>query len=491
MDEVCGLFPKEFEGICTYLVDTYGDKVIELFDNDYNPDEICHAIEFCTDPKCHLWPQSPKIRPPPDPRFRSLRIAREQKRIAQERKREYPWDWIIDLLKPIIEKSEPVLDFDGDLFSIEPPLRGTSWRGKDCNDFDYEMYPGRKTTRYSPEVDHDCNGIYAVNGTDYEKLFCEGSSRFGVAIIGDSAGAHFHIPPQYMNASSIDEHTFDDLLFVLSNEFDLPQESASTGHENVPGSVFVHSTYLQLRDRNRCNHRDYQNICRNGLRSSSSVDMAKTLSRKQFTDHPVVLTFELVGNDVCSGHEDFHFTSVAEFRQNILEVLGNFSTTLPMGSHVIFMGLAHGGVLWDLLHDRKHPIGATYAEVYDLMNCLQISPCWGWMNSNETIRNITNDWAQKLSGVYDDIISTHKYPNFDMLYYPFPLEEMFKIWISQGGQTWQLIEPVDGFHPSQQANAITAEWMFKDILSKHPDYFGPINPHNSDIDKIFGDQGGY
>jgi len=174
-----------------------------------------------------------------------------------------------------------------------------------------------------------------------------------------------------------------------------------------------------------------------------------------------------------------------------LEVLGNFSQTLPMGSHVLFMGLAQGGILWDLLHARTHPIGAPYSAVYDFMNCLQISPCWGWMNSNATIRNITNTWAVKLSGVYNEIISTHKYPNFDMVYYPFPLEQMIKIWISRGGEAWQLVEPVDGFHPSQRANALMAEWMFKDLIANHPQFVGSINPYNAEIDKIFGDQGGY
>jgi len=279
---------------------------------------------------------------------------------------------------------------------------------------------------------------------------------------------------------------------VLSNEFDVPDESATTGHQNTSGNVFVDSMYLKMRERNRCIHRDYQNICRNGLRSGSSVDLSKTLSRNKTTDYPLFLVFELIGNDVCSGHEDYtHFTDPAEFRQNILEVLGNFSQTLPMGSHVLFMGLAHGGILWNALYNRTHPIGATYAEVYDFMNCLQISPCWGWMNSNETIRNITNAWAAKLSDVYDEIISTHKYPNFDMIYYPFPLEEIWKIWQAEGGEFWQLIEPIDGFHPSQQANALVSEYLFNDLQTNHPEFLGSVNPHNSDIDRIFGDQGGY
>jgi len=485
LDDICTIFPSEFTEICKYFVNTYGDQVIKLFDEEYNPDEICYAIAFCTDSKCHLWPPSGRSRPIPHPYFQNLRNQRK-------RNSETPWDWLINLLKPIIDHSEPVLDFDGDLFSVEPTLRGSSWRGRDCNDIDSTIYAGRKENQHFPEIDHNCNGIYAINGLDYDDLYCKNSGQLGVAIIGDSAGAHFHIPPEYMTASEINEQTFSNLLFVLSNEFDVPQESSTTGHENTTGNVFVDSMYLRMRERNRCNHRDYQNICRNGLRSGSSVDLAKTLSRNKTTDHPVLLTFELIGNDVCTGHQDFnHFTSPEEFRNNILEVLGNFSETLPMGSHVIFMGLAHGGVLWDALHDRKHPIGAPYSAVYDLLNCLQISPCWGWMNSNGTVRNITNDWALKLSGIYDEIISTRKYPNFDMIYYPFPLEEIYKMWQAQGGELWQLIEPIDGFHPNQQSNALIVEWMFNDILKNHPEFLGDINPYNSEIDKLFGAQNGY
>jgi len=295
-----------------------------------------------------------------------------------------------------------------------------------------------------------------------------------------------------MTASTIDENTFDDLLFVLTNEFDVPYESAMTGHQDTPGQPIVNSMYLRLRERNRCNHRDYQNICRNGLRSASSVDMAKTLSRSKISDEPVILMIELIGNDVCSGHQDFeHFTSTAQFQDSMLEVLGNLSQTLPMGSHVIFLGLAHGGILWDKLHNLTHPLGAPYSDIYNLLNCLQISPCWGWMNSNQTIRNITNDWAYKLSGVYEQIISTHSYPNFDMLYYPFPMEEIWIMWESKGGLFRDLIEPIDGFHPSQQSNALMAEYIHNDLVKNHPEFLGPINPHNDDIDKIFGDLGGY
>ena len=89
---------------------------------------------------------------------------------------------------------------------------------------------------------------------------------------------------------------------------------------------------------------------------------------------------------------------------------------LPTGSHVILMGLADGRVLYESLHARIHPVGqlrgdVTYADVYSphfahicsgtrprllrdsctstpglcrysWLNCLSISPCRGWMNTN-------------------------------------------------------------------------------------------------------------
>ena len=48
-------------------------------------------------------------------------------------------------------------------------------------------------------------------------------------------------------------------------------------------------------------------------------------------------------------------------------------------------GLADGRILYNTLHNKEHPIGnITYSTLYDFLNCLEISPCWGWCNSNET-----------------------------------------------------------------------------------------------------------
>lgn len=69
--------------------------------------------------------------------------------------------------------------------------------------------------------------------------------------------------------------------------------------------------------------------------------------------------------------------------------------------------------------------------------------------------------------------------------------EVIKIWTAQGGQVYELIEPVDGFHPSQIGNALVADYMWKQIEANYPHIMPPINPNNDQIDKLFGDQGTY
>jgi len=483
LDEVCDwLLPPNFASICDFYVNTYGADVIKLFDQGHNPDEVCHGIAFCTLPQCRLW--GPTGRDMPQPK--DTQNKRAQVQID-------PWAWILELLAPIIQKAEPVLDFDSDLFSPEPTLRGSNWRGRDCNDFDAAVYPGRDKTTWVPQVDHNCNGIYEKNNVDYEKIFCSNSGQLGTVVVGDSAGAHFSIPPQWMNASEINSNTYKDLLDVLSNEIDWPHRSATTGFVPSTDEYTVHSLYLHMRERNLCNHRDYQNIARNGVRSGSAIDMAKTVARNQTLDHPVLLVLELIGNDVCSGHPDFnHYTQPAEFKQNILTILEGWNSTLPKGSHVMFIGLAQGGILYETLHNRKHPIGATYNQVYDYLNCLEISPCWTWMNSNATVRAMGDKWAATLSAIYQEIIDTHTYKNFDMIYYPFPLADVYQAWLDQGGVgLWQLIEPVDGFHPNQIDNYLTGDWYLKVLQRDRPEWLGNVNPYNAQIQQIFGDQNGY
>jgi acyloxyacyl hydrolase len=101
-------------------------------------------------------------------------------------------------------------------------------------------------------------------------------------------------------------------------------------------------------------------------------------------------------------------TTPQEFYKNVVSALNYLDTVLPMGSHVVFMGLVDGRVLYDSMAHRIHPIGAwrkdvTYSQFYDYMNCLQISPCFGWMNSDSYWRNVTTQRAFELNHVYSQV----------------------------------------------------------------------------------------
>lgn len=118
----------------------------------------------------------------------------------------------------------PAQDHDGDRFSLGQvkKLRGSDWRGADCDDKRANVYPGRQTNDYAHDVniDHNCNGIYGGNSTgSYEDIFCSDGDRRGIILLGDSATAHFHIPPQWVTAQG---WNLDGLLSIAEDELDFP-----------------------------------------------------------------------------------------------------------------------------------------------------------------------------------------------------------------------------------------------------------------------------
>lgn len=201
-------------------------------------------------------------------------------------------------------------------------------------------YPGRMTG--SRVFDQDCNGIYGINnkGKTYEELFCSQSKRFGVAVIGDSAGAHFSIPEKYFNASMIHKTTYHDLLQRAADELDIPHESGYTGNTKTVGYT-RHSFYKFAREWNLCNHNDYQNVAVNGGDSGNTWGNIPALKRVQSDDYPLIMFMELVGNDVCSKSFD-GMTTVEHFKENILKLLNYLDKTVPPGSHLMILGLADG-----------------------------------------------------------------------------------------------------------------------------------------------------
>ena len=236
----------------------------------------------------------------------------------------------------------------------------------------------------------------------YENEFCSESTRLGLAVIGDSAGAHFSIPEKYFNASMIQKGTYNDLLARAANELDIPHESGYTGNTKTNGYT-RHSVYKYLREWNMCNHNDYQNVAVNGGDSGNTWGNIKALKRNQKDDYPLLMFMELIGNDVCA--KSFNsMTTTVNFKANILKLLRYLDSTVPKGSHLMILGLADGDILYDNLHDSIHPLNVTYTNVYDFLNCLKISPCWGWLNSNDTVRKFTTERAHNLSKMYQEII---------------------------------------------------------------------------------------
>jgi len=404
-----------------------------------------------------------------------------------------------------VERHLPEFDSDGDRFSVFPGLRGSDWRGKDCNDWDATVYPGRQVTSQGPNVDHNCNGIYGVDtqGRSYEDLFCSNSGARGLIALGDSATAHFRIPPTWFTGATFNTSTFNNLLPVATDELDWPQCSLTTNHlpaEQCPPTLYpTKSVYERLRERNRCNHRDYQNIGVNGASTNNmkpnqdqTDGVIISMKSRNGTDNPALVYFALIGNDVCNHKHSFDtMTTPKDFEANVLASLAYLEQNLAPNSYVVFSSLVDGRILYDAMHDKIHPVGIPYPDLYDYMNCIEVNPCWGWLNTNETVRNLTSARAAELTAVYSKIISEHNYNNFKMGFFDLDWWTMINKWVKMGHQKSDLIEPTDGFHPSQTANALLAEMLWEYLENSFPEAIGNVNPYNDQIQKIFGDQGGY
>ncbi|KAG8442762.1 hypothetical protein GDO86_011537 [Hymenochirus boettgeri] len=361
------------------------------------------------------------------------------------------------------------------------------------------VYPGRRPEDWDKLQDSNCNGIWGldpVDGIPYEKKFCEGSNSKGIVVLGDSAAAHFHIPPEWLTVTNMSQETFSNLPLAISNELDWPQFSLYTGYQNSTIGGWTNSLYLLLRKNNLCNHRDYQNIARNG-NYFEIITILNSLSRNQELDKPTVVFYALVGNDVCNGHPDTlsHMTSPQKMHLNVMATLNTLDSLLPKGSHVVLVALADGRILWNTLHDKYHPVGqlnkdVTYSHLYSFLSCLKSNPCEGWMNKNESLRNLTTERANQLSKVLENITS-QKFSSFDIIFIKNIYQKVIAEWSKLGRNPAELIEPVDGFHPSQIASALGAKLIWQEVVQSRPELFGEENPYNKAIMAVFGDQGGH
>jgi acyloxyacyl hydrolase len=137
-------------------------------------------------------------------------------------------------------------------------------------------------------------------------------------------------------------------------------------------------------------------------------------------------------------------------------------------------------------------MGVTYSVLGEYAVCLEVAPCWGYMNNNQTVRNITTELSLQLNNVYKKIVKEEiGYKNFKLAFKEFPLPEVEQRWKARGKALSDFVEPMDGFHPSQDAQSEMADVIWEWLETNYAEALGRINFNNDLIEKLFGDQGGH
>lgn len=515
---LCQMMPAVAESYCIEAVTTLepiitNPKLSEIF----TPDVFCYGIDICyLDPGqsyCHLFPrpqmgfrqsvQLIKDLLPPEPQ-RSA-INRHLAHISLDLCRFPGIHELCEMFNRSWSLIRPALDVDGDWFSIVRPARGAFWRGRDCRDWDLSSYPGRQPMDNDETADTNCNGIWGVDpitGKPWEQLLCKDFDSRGIVYIGDSVGAHFHFPETWINPLLLSQDTVHNYTQPLLDELDWPHLGFATGFMNTTEPLLIKgitdSLYLRLRARNRCNHRDYQNLSRNGASSYDGITYVKSLARNQTHDKPLLVMYGMYGNDICNRFSDAlpNMTTPAEFYRNVMNVLNVLNTSLPFGSHVMLIGLVDGGFIYPTMENRIHPLGQLhgnihYRDMYTWFNCMEMGPCSAWMNGNVTLRKMATMRAQKLTLVLKNIVAKERFATFSLRYLDNPVLSVMWDWKQKGKPLWQLLDPVDSLHPSQTAQPLLAHVLWDNILRNFPEALGDENPNNKKIEQLFGDQGGH
>ena len=214
MEEYCLNLPEPPQSACIEFVNTYGrgaegarvrmvawerlieataaprtagPAIVEGWVARNTADMICRNLGICIDPTCNLFPL-----PPPD--VQSVEWKGREAALANGKKFA-PCDQPIisewcRALEDFVDIHTPLFDEDRDRHSTFPTFRGpfpyppapsipalsahvhlanwhtipgSHWRGKDCDETRNDVYPGRQSSLYGPDIDHNCNGIAGVD----------------------------------------------------------------------------------------------------------------------------------------------------------------------------------------------------------------------------------------------------------------------------------------------------------------------------------------
>jgi acyloxyacyl hydrolase len=490
LTQFCSYLPSVASRYCEHFVAENGAKIVDAFFRFETPDRICQQLSTCNG-QCSLFPGKSSSS--------SSSFARSDKEHMVEAA-----GWIDWIVKRFGDEHKPLDDVDNDFFSpVWRSLRGRSWRGRDCNDLDHRAHPGALPIDEDRQFDSNCNGISGVDlasGDAYEKTLCS-VDQMGVAILGDSVGAHFAFPTTfYFPAPGVYDHFF----FFLANEADFPAQSWITGYENDTTGLLdpqmphpLSSVYLAMRARNLCVHRDFQNLAVNGADSALFNGNVQALQRQVNTDRPMLFFVAAIGDDICDHKDASGWTTPEEFRENTLRTYRFLQQHLPKGSLVVNIGVIDGRAIYDTMHAQLYPrspqpLGdATYADFWDFMNCLHTSPCMGWLNTNATMRDAASARARQYNAQYADIMSNQtllaEFSNFELAYYDFPIGEMLVRATKLGYEPIQLFEPFLSMHTTQVAVSLLADILVERLGKDFGERaLGAINPNNLRIEQLFG-----
>ena len=163
-------------------------------------------------------------------------------------------------------------------------------------------------------VDSNCNGIYGVDPNSqipWEDALCSQYPSRGILAIGDSATAHFSLPPSFVTPEGFNMSTYHGLIQDLFTEIDWPHCSWSTAWANSTvcpySSLEITSIYQKMLERNRCMHRDYVNAGVNGASVNNIIDdgpivpsnytgALQALPSRYKVDGPSTVFFSMIGN---------------------------------------------------------------------------------------------------------------------------------------------------------------------------------------------------
>ena len=187
---VCNHLPSPYKQACFALGAYFIPQIIKLITAKESADVICHAINLCyqekDQPYCHAFPARKHFQE----RVSEAREEVEAKLFYESATADRlkgpklnPCTLggvkeVCELFTKAFNNDLPLIDLDNDTYSASVEAwRGTSWRGRDCNDLNHQIHPGAKPRNGDVIFDTNCNGIFGldpINGKPFEELFCQG-----------------------------------------------------------------------------------------------------------------------------------------------------------------------------------------------------------------------------------------------------------------------------------------------------------------------------